>query len=342
MYRNVRKNKKRGKSMKHIYIINPAAGRGDSSDALIARIMKAYGAKGESDLPSFYITTGVGDATRYVHTYCNNHPGEQVRFYACGGDGTLSEVVNGAASHEGASVGLIPAGTGNDFVRSFTQSDRFMDFEAQRDGQEIDIDLIRCNGTYGINLFNTGFDCEVVVKTGEIKRKPLVSSGMAYGLGVALELIRKPGVKVELSVDGESPKKCELLLCAIGNGAYYGGGFMPLPHASISDGFLDMCIVDNVSRAKFVSLVGTYKKGEHVVPANADILTYRRCRSVTMRFPRPQNVCMDGEVKQMCECRIEVVPHALRFVVPRGSAPIILPEFEGELKKREKVLSKSR
>lgn len=319
--------------MKHIYIINPAAGRGDSSDALIARIMKAYGAKGEAALPSIYMTTGVGDATRYVHTWCNEHPGERVRFYACGGDGTLSEVVNGAAQHDSASVGLIPAGTGNDFVRSFTQPDRFMDFEAQRDGEEVEIDLIRCNGTYGVNLLNTGFDCEVVVKTSEIKRRPWVPSGMAYGMGVAFELIRKPGVKVELSIDGEKPQKRELLLCAIGNGAFYGGGFMPLPHASISDGFLDMCMVDNVSRGKFISLVGSYKRGEHVVPQNVDILKYVRCRSVTMKFPKPQNVCLDGEVKQMCECRIDIVPRALRFVVPRGSAPIILPDLEHEIGK---------
>ena len=325
--------------MKHIYIINPAAGRGDSSDALIARIMKAYGSKGETDLPSIYVTTGVGDATRYVHAWCNEHPGEQVRFYACGGDGTLSEVVGGAVGHDGASVGLIPAGTGNDFVRSFTQPDRFMNFEAQRDGEEIEI---RCNGTYGVNLFNTGFDCEVVVKTGEIKRRPWVPAGMAYGMGVAFEFVRKPGVKVELTIDGGKPKKRELLLCAIGNGAYYGGGFMPLPHASISDGYLDMCVIDNVSRRKFISLIGSYKRGEHVVPENADILEYVRCRSVTMKFPRPQNVCMDGEVRQMCECTIEVVPRALRFVVPRGSAPIILPDFEEGKKKDAKLVGVSK
>ncbi len=315
--------------MKHIYLMNPAAGRNDVSEVLTERIMQAYATYPEWEQPILYQTTGVGDATRFVHAYCKDHPEEDVRFYACGGDGTLNEVVSGAAGFAHASVGLVPVGTGNDFVRGFTDRERFMDMQAQRDGEEIVIDLIRCNGTYCINLLNTGFDCEVVVKTSEIKRRPWVPSGMAYGMGVALEFVRKPGVTVELSIDGGKPHKRKLLLCAVGNGAYYGGGFMPLPHASFQDGMLDMCIVDNVSRLKFVSLIGSYKKGEHVVPKNDDILHYVRCRAVHMKFAEMQNVCLDGEVKQMSECDIEIVPGALRFVLPKGCTPIVLPEYPG-------------
>lgn len=314
--------------MRHIYLINPAAGRGDSSEKLKAAITAAY--TDAEETPDIYLTTGVGDATRFVHTWCEEHPDERVRFYACGGDGTLNEVVGGVAEHKNAAVGILPVGTGNDFVRCFTLPERFLNVDAQRAGQEIEIDLMRCNGKYGINLINTGFDCEVVVKTSEIKRRPWVPSGMAYGMGVAIELIRKPGVKVELSIDGEESEKRELLLCAIGNGAFYGGGFKPLPYASLSDGMLDICVVNNVSRAQFIRLVDAYKKGEHVVPANRDILRYRRCRSVVMKFSTAQNVCMDGEIMQLTECCIEVVPRALRLVVPRGSAPMISPEDRQE------------
>ena len=314
--------------MKHIYLINPAAGRGDTSADIRARIEAAYA--DTDDKPIVYLTTGVGDATRYVHAMCQENPDEQLRFYACGGDGTLGETVTGAAEYPNASVGLVPIGTGNDFVRNFSAPENFMDIEAQRYGEETEIDLIRCNGTYCVNLFNTGFDCEVVVKTGEIKRSPWVPAGMAYGMGVALELIRKPGVKVELSIDGGEVQKRELLLCAIGNGAYYGGGFTPLPYASLSDGMLDMCIVNNVSRLKFVRLVGSYKRGEHVVPKNSDILTYVRCRRVDMVFPEMHNICMDGEVKQMRECHLEVVPAALRLCVPRGSERLDRAEFSAK------------
>ena len=312
--------------MKHIYLINPAAGRGDTSADVRARIEAAYADADEK--PIVYLTTGMGDATRFVHSMCQQMPDEQLRFYACGGDGTLGETVTGAAEHPNASVGLVPIGTGNDFVRNFTSSENFMDIEAQRYGEETTIDLIRCNGVYCVNLFNTGFDCEVVVKMTEIKRSPWVPAGMAYGAGVAFELIRKPGVKVELSIDGGEVQTRELLLCAVGNGAYYGGGFMPVPFASLSDGMLDMCIVNNVSRVKFVSLVGSYKRGQHVIPQNGDVLTYVRCRRVDMVFPELQNICMDGEVKQMRECHLEVVPSALRLCVPRGSVRIDRPAFD--------------
>ena len=322
--------------MKHIYLINPAAGRVDSSLALKEKITKAYEG---SDIPvDVYCTRGVGDATRFVHEYCESHAGEPVRFYACGGDGTFNEVASGAVGYDFAAVGLLPVGTGNDFMRSFFGADRFMNVTAQRDGEVIDLDMIRCNHWYGVNLLNTGFDCEVVVKTSEIKRSRLVPNGMAYGMGVANTLIRKPGVKVEISLDGGKPRRKELLLCAVGNGARYGGGFTPVPFASLSDGLLDVCLVKDVSRAKFIKLVGAYKKGTHVVPANADILEYTRARRVHMKFAQPQNVCMDGEVRKMTECDVEIMPGALHFVLPVGCAPIIRPEFCGEVARQEEII----
>ena len=324
--------------MKHIYILNPAAGRDDRSRELSARILSEYAKDGVREGTEIYLTTGVGDATRYVHTYCQEHPDDRVRFYACGGDGTLNEVVSGAAEHPHASVGLIPVGTGNDFMKNFTFPELFMDLNAQRNGEEVVIDLLRCNGKYCVNMINVGFDCEVVVKTAEIKRRPWVPAGMAYGMGVALELIRKPGVTATVSVDGGEPYERKLLLCAIGNGAYYGGGFMPVPFSSIQDGMLDMCIVNDVSRATFIRLINSYKKGEHVVEQNKKLLQYVRGRSLSLTFPEKRNVCMDGEVFQTSECKIEVVPGALRFVLPRGSAPIVLPDYQ-DGPRQEKTLS---
>ena len=323
--------------MKHIYLVNPAAGRDDLSRELSDRILSEYEREPGCERPEIYVTTGVGDATRYVREYCMEHADQPVRFYACGGDGTLNEVVSGAADFPNASVGLIPAGTGNDFMKNFTAPELFTDLSAQRNGEEIVVDLLRCNGKYCINMINVGFDCEVVVKTAEIKRRPWVPAGMAYGMGVALELIRKPGVTATVSVDGGEPFEKKLLLCAIGNGAFYGGGYKPVPFSSVQDGALDMCIVKDVSRFTFVRLVSSYKKGEHVVEKNKKVLQYLRGRSLSLSFPEERNVCIDGEIVRMDRCDIEVVPGALRFVVPRGSAPIVLPAYQGEPERSETV-----
>ena len=141
--------------MKHIYLINPAAGRSDSTDMLSEQIRAAY-EDGQNEAV-LYRTAGVGDATRYVREYCIEHPDEEVRFFACGGDGTFNEVAAGAQGFAYAAVGLIPVGTGNDFMRNFVGTDRFMDVSAQKEGEVMELDLIRCNDYYGVNLLNTGF-----------------------------------------------------------------------------------------------------------------------------------------------------------------------------------------
>jgi diacylglycerol kinase family enzyme len=123
-------------------------------------------------------------------------------------------------------------------------------------------------------MLNTGFDCEVVVKMQEIKRR--VPAGMAYALGVLIELFKKPCVKLRVTADDVFVEEGEKLLCAVANGGFYGGGYHPLPHASLCDGMLDVCLVNNVSRFRFLSLIGKYKKGTHLIPATRDIITTLR------------------------------------------------------------------
>lgn len=306
--------------MKHIYIINPAAGRADATATLTEQIDSAYA---NSDIDyEIYHTTGIGDACRYVRAYIASHSSEATRFYACGGDGTLGEVVNGiltAPAHpELFSVGLIPVGTGNDFMRNFTSQEKFLDLVAQRDGLEVTLDLLRCNDIYCVNMINIGFDCEVVVTTAEIKRKPYIPRGMAYLLATLYTLIRKPGVFPTITIDGEEQKKRHMLLCAIGNGAFCGGGFHALPKSQPDDGILDACLVNRVSRVRFLSLVGDYKKGTHIKPSTEKILRYARCHRMTLTFEHTQNVCVDGEVLPMDACDISVVANAVRFAVPAG------------------------
>lgn len=301
--------------MKHIFILNPAAGRADSTEATAAKINAVFGEDAQ-----IHYTTGVGDATAFVKAYAEEHTEEPLRFYACGGDGTLSEVVNGAVGYPNVAVGLIPVGTGNDFVRNFENIDSFHSMEAQKAGREITIDLLRCNGRYCVNMINTGFDCEVVGSMEKIKRH--VPSGMAYALGVVIQLMKMPGVDITATVDGERVEGGERLLCAIANGGYYGGGFHPLPQASTSDGYLDMCLVKRVSRSRFLSLIGSYKKGTHLNSKTEDIIDCYHARSVLLEFPEPRFVSMDGELLRMDRCELELVPGALRFVVPEGSTPV--------------------
>ena len=100
--------------MKHIFVINPAAGAVDA----LEEIKKKVNSEAKGYDYEFYETKAPHDATEYIKSYCASHP-EKVRFYACGGDGTLNEVVNGVVGFDNAEVGCIPSGSGNDFVKYY-------------------------------------------------------------------------------------------------------------------------------------------------------------------------------------------------------------------------------
>lgn len=302
--------------MKHYFIINPMAGKGKHAEELFANIERVCGERGVDY--TVYRTTAVGNATEYVKEVCADAGNLPARFYACGGDGTVCEVVNGAAETKGASIGIIPIGTGNDFVRNFGKKEDFFNVEAQLDGKEVSIDLLKFNDSYAINMINIGFDCEVVKKTVKLKKSPLIPSKLAYIAGVVTTLLRKPGVEAEFSCDGATPERKKYLLTTFANGCFCGGGFYSNPSASLTDGYVDSLFIKNVSRIKFITLVGSYKAGTHLVPKNANILKNEKFKSIHMKFQSTQSVSVDGELLDFGEITISCVPAALGFVVPAG------------------------
>ena len=306
--------------MKYCFILNPAAGKGRGAEQVKEDVEACY--KQTDTEVEIYLTRGVGDATDYVIRRVDESPEEEYRFYACGGDGTLCEVINGVMrlEHpERASVGLIPVGTGNDFVRNFAIGDKFFDVRAQLEAEPLAVDLIRCNDRYAINMVNIGFDCEVVVKTAQLKKSPLIPSKLAYIAGLIVTLFRKPGVKAKQSFDGGEEEGKRYLLNTYASGSYCGGGFYSNPKSSMRDGKLDCILVNDIGRLKFLSLVGKYKKGEHLGGEFESVLCNKKFSRVDMRFEKEIFVCVDGELMAAEELHLSVAPKALNFLVPSGS-----------------------
>lgn len=307
--------------MKHVFILNPAAGKGGEVEPLKERIGAECARLGVEHY--IHVTDKPGDATDFILRECaegGRFFGDACRFYACGGDGTISEVLDGTARVDGAEVGVIPIGTGNDFCRSCTPRELYFDIEAQVCGKAVPLDAVKYNGRYSANMINIGFDCEVVKDVARIKRKSWVPGGLAYVMGVVRTLVRKPGAAFMLSIDGGEPERCELLLCAIANGPYCGGGFDALPMADLSDGRVNIIKIKNVSRIKFLSLVKNYKDGTLPQSRRADGLReYVSCSHAVFEFDRMQAVCVDGEIREMERLEIDVEPGRFRFSVPRGA-----------------------
>lgn len=301
--------------MKHCFVINPAAGKGKLQKTLESAIIRACTEVGAEH--SVYYTESKADCERYVRERCAE--GENIRIYACGGDGTLCDVVNGAAGFENVEIGLVPIGTGNDFVRNFTLKERFSDIAAQLRGRICPIDLIKYNGRYLINMLNTGFDCEVVRQAARIKTHPWVPGALAYILGVVKVLVKKPGVRMRVSVDGGEPQEKSLLLTCVGNGEFCGGGFRSEPYASPSDGLMDVSFVNDLTRRKFVAILSYYKNGKYLSRADADELAeYVRCSQLDIEFPAPQTVSIDGELEEVERLSLRMVRGAVRFCMPEG------------------------
>ena len=303
--------------MKNYFIVNPMAGKGKGIEEFYENIKKACDDK--SVEYEIYLTKSVGDATEFVRSVCANKSNLPARFFACGGDGTLCEVANGAAFAEGAQVGLVPIGTGNDFARNFKNKELFFDIDAQLDGTAEPVDMLSYNGAFAANMINIGFDCEVVKKKEKIQKKKIFPSKLAYIFGLIICFAKKPGMKATVFVDGEEISDKDFLLSTFANGCFCGGGFMSNPNASVTDGKVDALFVRNISRSRFVSLVGSYKSGTHLVPKNDKILFTKKADSILLKFPDTQSISIDGEIVDCTELLIECVKNGMSFVVPKGA-----------------------
>lgn len=309
--------------MKHIFILNPVAGKGQSEKQFLPRIHSV--AKEMNIEYEIHRTINIGDGERFTRIRCVNRESETelLRFYACGGDGTLNEVANGAYGFKNVEIGYIPAGTGNDFARSFDNVKDFPNIKSQIGGKAKPIDLLKYSidgkdPKYCINMFNIGFDCDVVIKMDELRKFKFLAGSTAYGTGVGLVLIKKDTLDLNILIDDGIERKGKILMMAIGNGKYCGGGFKGLPEALTDDGVIDVSIVKNVSRREFISLIGPYKKGTHLsTKLGQKIVTYEKCKSITVKDEKAFSICIDGEVDNGNILRVEIENKAILFSVPQ-------------------------
>lgn len=306
--------------MEHIFLINTTAGDGKEYKKRMDDIRLAAA---EEKINCRIICTDTPlQASQLVEHWCDK--AQKVRFYACGGDGTLQTVAAAAVGHKNAEVGVIPAGTGNDFVRNFCNPHLFDDMKEQIQGEAHPIDMIEYTEqntgfcTYGVNMVNIGFDADVAAQMQILKRHPLFGGKQSYLFGVAFILCQRLGKQMKVIVDGE-PITGEFLLTAIANGGFCGGGFKAAPGASLTDGFLDLNIIKKMGRAGFLSLVGKYKKGTHLEsPQGKKVVLSFRCKEAEIHLPEAINICIDGEIRQEKELTLRVKPGALYFSAPRA------------------------
>ena len=297
--------------MTHLFIINPAAGSRDRTKEYSEAIREICGARGLQY--RIEVSAAPGECARIAREAAET--GEDYRIYACGGDGTLNEVVSGAAGFDNVSVTVFSGGSGNDFVKIFDQPQAFFDLERLLDADEATFDLIRCNDDISLNICSVGLDARIGTDVANYKRIPLLSGFRAYAVSTLVNVFRGISEHYVVEVNGEVVDAEQTLICAC-NGRFYGGGFNPVPEADPTDGLLDVLLIKKVSLLQVAQVIGKYKAGRYKeLPT---LVRHVKTDRVVIRCDKPTPINLDGELRISDTVDIRVAKEKIRFFYPKG------------------------
>ena len=309
--------------MKHLFIVNPAAG-GQNSTALIEKMVSAA-FKGREDTYEIYTTRAPMDAYGKIRTLAAES-GDELRIYACGGDGTLNECVNGAANQRHLAVTHVPIGTGNDFIKTFfgergadikkvsaAANGAFSELSALLDGEVREMDLIEVNGRYCLNISSVGLDARI---GGEVHRYSRRFRGnAAYAASAAVNIARGINMRLRVRFGNNTFSDRFTMICAC-NGRYYGGMFNPMPEAKPDDGIIEFLLLRHMSRLEFLQHVRTYAQGRY--EELGAYITHLRGTRLDIDSDHVVDIVIDGEIMRARKFSFSLVPGAVRFIFPRG------------------------
>ena len=309
--------------MKHLIIFNPGAGEGKNDGAKFEEKINASFKGLDYEV---YKTEGPRKVIPFLREYLKKNGNEKVRVYACGGDGTIHEVVNGMVGFENAELAILPIGSGNDFVKIYGAGndviDQYRSFKPLIEGKPIDIDLSVIRGGYleepwySINVINFGFDAIVGAKGNENKLK---GKKNPYGPAAIVPAIFGGRFnKIIVKADGEQLNEKKCLNGSLSQGQFVGGKFRASPKSDNTDGLIDVVMIKCISLLTLLTkMLGAYEKGDHVEnPKFAKKVIYRRAKEIEIIAPNDIDVCVDGEIIRGKEFKVEVCPKALKLVPP--------------------------
>lgn len=299
--------------IKHLFIVNPVAGQGSALNLgkQVNELLRAV--------------TEVYDNTEYeiIETKYPGHASEiskdfafkdKYRIYSVGGDGTLNEVINGMVGSQ-SSLGVIPGGTGNDFIKSISPD--FKTREILKDtilGYEKKVDLGIVNDRYFHNILSIGFDSDVNVAACKYKKMPFVSPKMAYYMGIASAIGKMKAKDISMEYEGQKIDK-EIFLLAICNGSTYGGEFTIAPNSKIDDGFLDIVAIDMIGLGKLIKYLPYLKRGDHLELKEVNSF---KVDKLVVNSSKPLLLNLDGEIKEVDRAEISCKKEALNLIYPRS------------------------
>ncbi len=291
---------------KYYFIVNPAAGGGKH----ISRLVEVQNFCAQQNVNyEIVLTKAPKQATELAAQAARRY--EVV--VAVGGDGTVNEVGNGLIDTQ-AALGIIPAGSGNDFSKELGYSKNI-----KKDLQQLffgrvaytDVGLLN-NKVYFFNAFGVGFDGEVAAHARAFMKYGRGFAG--YLLSVLSTLFGYRFHRVRIAIDSHEPIDKDIFFVAVANGSTYGGGFNVAPGAKINDGFFNICIVDKTSKLYALRQIPKFMKGSHVNLPVVHILTGKNINILADDFLQAQ---IDGELPERSKnFFIKILPKKLKIIRP--------------------------
>ncbi len=310
--------------MRYVLVVNPTAGKKNPVQWFLPEIKQFFTEK------QVEFSVRITNAPRHAAHIALEEAerGGEVRVIAVGGDGTLCEVANGVMGCRNASVGMLPCGSGNDYIRSFGTKDDFLALPRLLEAKAYSVDMIRDEQSCALNLCSVGLDASVALHMVQYKKLPFVTGSMAYNMALARELIGPIGRPLRICVDQKFKMEGNFLFALAGSGRYYGGGYCGAPQAIVNDGLLDFVLIRKPkNKLQLPVLLKEYKTGTFLQSRRfQDILVFLRGKKIQIDALEGKAAAnCDGECRYVTHASLEVLPGAVRFLIPSGCiSPAIL------------------
>ena len=263
-------------------------------------------------------TKAPGDATHIAEE--ESRRGRQL-ILVFGGDGTISETANGLLrAGGGTEMGVLPNGTGSDFVRSLELPGRMADLAAiLREGvtRRVDVGRARFDGgeRYFLNAASFGLSGEVAHDANRSVKR--LGGTLTFAASTARAALRYGFPRVEITWDGGTSRRLPITTVSLHNGSYFGGGMLMAPGASLTDGRLDAVVIKKLSVPRLFYNTPLLYAGAHQGLDEVQRRAVQRLEARTTHAKSVVRVETDGESLGVLPAMFEIIPAALPLRVPR-------------------------
>lgn len=292
--------------MEWAFIVNPVAGSRFASTYAdkVKEMIQHYDVKAEVTF-----TKDKGHATDLAADFAS----KGFRYIvAVGGDGTVNEVARGLVGKKNVVMGVISAGTGNDFNQVLGFPERFNDdhWDSFFKKKVIGIDVGSCNGNIFLNGMGLGFDAQVAAENIEDPKKTVKGGKNRYLWHIIKTILYYKEQNVYITVDGKR-NQTGCFMNTIANGRRFAGGFLVTPRAIANDGLLDICMINKLTLPQRFNMLRKVPKGSHI---KDNKVTYYQTPKLRIEFEEDVPHHLDGEISFASTFDVEILPTKLDMI----------------------------